>query len=979
MQRIMALKNREQGTTLIVVLAVMLVLGILALIFTKIVANTAAGALVGTDRSRANGIAQDGVRYCFAQLRFSEDGADWRPAPPIDQTDGLPGLGPNYDPENPAATNPDPDYYWLRRQMVVGNPDPNDRGGPDGLGYYSRLNFDKGRALVRVDFLPSDPSLFTDPNRPVALSGKLRAYTVVRSVGRPTVFNALDPTSARAPDIQNARSISGIVPIGIIESARYISNIDNRSTPIELGSPLLLGSNFMGNPVLVPMIIGDVLLPAPPSYPGGTITTGGSMYVNGSLKISGDTVQNCGLFITLNDDLGDQINVYGDIIFSESNQALRVKKVSALGGFESAFSMDIRPSSDPNFTTFRGVVRDQSENPDGEGYPRAVVYKDPPLMDEQDPNTGELRYRTGTRTSGALATDSSGEHFNLGLIGYGRGVYLDNSRDLRGDSEDGDFTRRYDWLHPNNGHSSSFWRGMYYIPKCTSIQLLRDGFIINRYRHAQNDNRSIWRDYQNNLTINSRTKLRFKLGLASDNRVHIINELTPGVVNFGNPSVTDFDQGPEYNGLIFGEGDLKVRGIIPNGIQMTIVTMGDVYVEGSIVKGNNRSSIAMLARDNVVLNTTQLLMASQAASGNDLDITQDANDPSSPHRVRVSPNNALSLSAQFIENPRTGNPFISDYTYTNPSRDNSNPPIQPSLFISHAAQFNSQSYFNLLINEFAVPNPSFLFENANPPNAAALLYGGVNPIPTYGLADPNWQVLPRYEKRRFEFWPITGAGGNGQFNLFLDSSENEFQLKKDNTIAPPGGNADYFVSRAAIAPQDVRIEAVLYAQRGSFFVIPGLWFNHDPNDRRDAFTNANDRFNGYGANVEFPFYAEPIDVKVTIVGSVSENLPPQQADQNEWLQRWGWIPSEYGESGQFIPDQHYQRDAGGNPIFTDTYAPNLIISYDPVLVTGRVNGSMDYTNPATPPIRTDGYGRSLPPMPKLPVSTRIFYFGEVNP
>lgn len=977
--RTMGLMRRQRGTTIIVVLAVLLVLGIMALLFTRIVASTAAGALVGSDRSRATGLAQDGVRYAFAQLRFSEDGADWRPSPPIDQTDGLPGLGPNYDPEDPAATNPDPDYYWLRRQMIVGNPDPNDRGGPDGLGYYTRLNFDRGRALVRVRFSPSDASLFADPNRAVALAGKLRSYTIVEAVGRPTVFNPLDPTSSRQPHLQNARMLSAIVPIGIIESARYVTNIDKRSTPIELGSPIDFGSNFLGAPVRVPMIVGGEQLPAPPSYPGGLIRVGGSMYINGSLRIPGNAFQNSGLNVTLNDDLGDQINVYGEIQFSESTSALFVTRVSAVGGFETNFSQFMLQSSDPNFTTFRGAVKDIADNADPDGYPRATVYKDPPLMDEADPNTGELRYRSVTRTSGQVATDSFGGHFNLGRLGYGRGVYLDNARDLRGDSEDGDFTRRFDWTHPNNGHSSSFWRGPYYIPKATAIFLQRDGFTISRFRHGQNDNRSIWRDYQNNVLPNSKASMRFKLGLGTDNRVHIINEVTPGVTNFGSPSPADYDQGPEFNGVIFGEGDLKIRGVIPNGIQMTIVTMGDAYIEGSILKGNGRSSIAVLARDNVVLNTTQILHASQAASGNDLDITQDANDPNSPHRVRVSSNNPLALSAQFPINPRTGNSHLSEYTYTNPSRDSSQPPIQPSLFIAHAAQFNAQSYFNLLINQFSIPNPSFLFENINPPNAASLIYGGVNPIPTYGLADPNWQVLPRYEKRRFEFWPITGVNGNGQYNLFLDGTENSFLLKKDNTIAPPGGNADYFVSRAALAPQDVRIEAVLYAQNGSFFVIPGLWFNHDPNDRRDAFTNALDRFNAFGANVEFPFYAEPIDVKITIIGGVSENLPPQQADQNAWLQRWGWIPSQYGASEQYIPDQHYARDSGGNPIFTTDYAPNLSISYDPLLITGRVGGSMDYTDPLAPPLRTDAYGRSLPPMPKLPVSTRIFYFGEVNP
>ena len=56
--------------------------------------------------------------------------------------------------------------------------------------------------------------------------------------------------------------------------------------------------------------------------------------------------------------------------------------------------------------------------------------------------------------------------------------------------------------------------------------------------------------------------------------------------------------------------------------------------------------------------------------------------------------------------------------------------------------------------------------------------------------------------------------------------------------------------------------------------------------------------------------------------------------------------------------------------------PNLFLNYDPLLMSGRVGGSF---SPNDPYVRTDLFGRSLPPMPKLPVGTRLLYFGEVNP
>jgi hypothetical protein len=179
-------------------------------------------------------------------------------------------------------------------------------------------------------------------------------------------------------------------------------------------------------------------------------------------------------------------------------------------------------------------------------------------------------------------------------------------------------------------------------------------------------------------------------------------------------------------------------------------------------------------------------------------------------------------------------------------------------------------------------------------------------------------------------------------------------------------------------PLDVRIEGALYAQEGSLYVIPGPWMNPNPNDRRDAFTSAADRFNAFQATPDYPFYAEPVDVKVTIIGSVSENFPASMADQSLWLQHWGWIPAEFGESGQYVQDQHFPRIPGtNNPDFSNSnYVPNLSINYDPAMASGKANGSFD---PADPMIRTDAYGRGLPPLPKLPVGTKLLFFGEVNP
>jgi hypothetical protein len=960
--------RRSRGQTLVITLIILFVLVTLGFVAMLVLGREVGASGISRERNIANDLAQAGVRYCFAQLRFSEDGADWRPQPATPVIAPLPteppGLGPESDPENPAATNPDPDFYWLRRRSDFTTLNPDDRGGPDGLGAFTRLNYDTGRALVRVRWSPSGPEIFNQ-NLSINEKGKLRAYTIIDSVGRPGNFNALDPTSARTPNIQTSRMLSAIVPIGIIESAYYVTNKDERNQPVDLGSPDDPGSNFMGTPVRIKRQIGGEVVQRPGGSP---LTLGGSIYINGGLRLFGNvtTPVESGTEVVLNSDLGDQINVAGMIEFAESNNPLRIIKVQGL----TANPYLPVASSNNSFSTLGGLIRDGQEGGDFQRFPRSVQRKEAPLVDEEDPNTGQLRYRSATRESGVIGPGG----FNVGRLGFGRGIFINNNSDLNRDSEDGNYTQRFDWLNPN-AHPQGFWQGPFYIPPAVFIELLPDGFLMSR--NVKNP-RDTWRNY--NGADTGRHVLRFRLGYGSNGTIRIINELTPGVTNFGQPTPTDFDAGVPFSGIIFSEGNVRVRGVIPaigtgssrRGIQLTIVSMGTGYVEGSIIKGDpNTSSLALLCRDNVVLNTTQFLASSIT---NTLQAARDNNDPTSPARIKVDSAHNFDLWLQLPLDPLTGQPFITTYTYTNPNRASGNA-LTASIFTAHAAEYDRHSYINLLVNEEVATNPSYLFEYGLP-NAASQFFPPGNPIITYGLADPGHQILPLFEKRSFQLFPIQ-ANVNGAYSLLMGGMENVLRFKPDNTLADPG-RGDYYFSRVAVQPMDVRIEAALYAQNGSFFVIPGPWFNPDPNDRRDTFSTAANRMAMFHATPEYPFYGEPIDVKITVVGSVSENFPPVMADQMQWLQKWGWIPAQYGMSGQYVPDQHFPRQAGSNlPDFTNSnYVPNLFINYDPTLISGRIGGTFDQN---TQHIRTDAYGRPLPPMPKLPVGTRLMYFGEVNP
>jgi len=70
-----------------------------------------------------------------------------------------------------------------------------------------------------------------------------------------------------------------------------------------------------------------------------------------------------------------------------------------------------------------------------------------------------------------------------------------------------------------------------------------------------------------------------------------------------------------------------------------------------------------------------------------------------------------------------------------------------------------------------------------------------------------------------------------------------------------------------------------------------------------------------------------------------------------------------------LPAQHVPATVDLN---RQSYVPNLQIAFDPMLALASADG----TNPVR--VSPDGLW-VLPPLPRLPVSPTLAYFGEVNP
>jgi hypothetical protein len=1072
------LKHRS-GQTLIIAIIILGVLLILGVAFSIIVSQSVSLSGDALRRQIANDLAKAGIETMHERMLNSSADVGFL----------------NTNLVNLPDFTKDPDAMYLRPPSFLQYPTPSgnviDLGGPDGLGSFSRFEFDRGRSLVRVRYAPSDYDAFADPTGALKQPGRARRYLIIESIGRPgavTVGGRIDPTRqlTEAVQIRNyasaavmaqalarmheidarvlpTRKMIAFATLGVGDDALFITDINHTSAKAEIGWPksgaggtitsaASAGAYYTGIPVTVPTLVGA-------SYPEPnmgsanlwrTVPGLGSIRSNTSLVLHGDWL------VHLNSALGESVSVAGTIEAANDASTFafsrtyynRVADIWA-SDWQANPSTVTTPvvlnpntmdSSFPSFDTYGSVYRDAASQPDVLGYPRYVRGIEPPVIDRVDPQGRDNYYVEATRYSGPVFNGR-----NLGEFGYGRGIYVDymnpynlvrrneNERDANANNALVDL-----WFNPNsrdNTTKAGSWEGPYFVPDACYLRLLPDGFAIIRPGNSgeqQNQDSAFWRDpVTGNSTGQSVCRYRIRT-IAGE--VWSLNSIQhPNLVNQPAAALADTDftnNGLPFDGLLYFEGDVRVRGVIPTHQQLTVLSMGNIYIDGSITKGvvteagaminePSRSMISLLARDHVAVNTTQFF----APVPYDLYDTKDDSplpDTPTPIELGVDGDSGvdadINLQAQFqmqtmpdpanpginSMNPLTWQPYATSYAaWAGPNAVGSD--IDTFLTLVSSANDSGPSYVSVGITPLtfadagAATEVAYLFSRVlNFASAGTVVFNAADPlftpgpkIPIYGLADPNINVFPKFETVQFPLVTSPGwayaAGARrlvppalnaeGQFQVAL---MDETQMRLRNNAIGTVGQKEFLVARTAVTPFDVKIEASVYAQYGSFYVIPGPWFNMNTDDSRERF-NADVttvgldeaqrlRFERFGNTPQVPFSAEPLDVKVTIVGAVTMNLPAPISRQAEWLQKWGWIPREIGGTGQLIPWQHVPI---GYNLNNQVAVPNLVIVHDPALAGASADG--------VNPLRTDINGRALPPTPRLPVSPTLVYFGEVNP
>ncbi|ARU41825.1 hypothetical protein CCB80_12010 [Armatimonadetes bacterium Uphvl-Ar1] len=1072
-------RSRRSGQTLVIAILVLGVLLILGIAFAGIISRNITETGRSARRTVASDLATAGIKYAHNQMLNSASGADWRP----DAT-ALTAVG---------GVTKDPDASFLRPGS--GFPveiDPvnrpgffiTDLGGPDYLGAYSRVGFDRGRALVRVRYSPSAYDQFSAATGALRELGRAKGHIVIESVGRAGALDdqgRIDPSQllteslrvtgfangnavrdgvgqlkAANNTITNSRTMIAFASVGFLESGRFISNIYELNRPAEIGFPTAggaglftdqtnVGARYEGVNVATGINFGSNNSGAssiPVDQGRWDLLPGGaSIYSNAPLEVHGVNR------LVINRSLGENVTAVGGIKPANSSAELILslfKLNNATGNWDElntgagdpvtspvTLTGNQMSSDNPNYTTVSGVLQDGRDAQDAQGYIRTTKRKDPPSITATNPQNGLNRYLELTQRTGRL--NAAGDL--IGQFGHGEGVYVDSNE--RGNRRGSDAGKGFDpqksmpndWLNPNNATSQG-WQGPYYIPNAPHVQLLPDGFEIRRDNRSE---KAFWVDP--NGASSGSTYARYWV-----RNVGGVNFIVNNIANPAfDPLTGNFaTEGQIFNGVLMFEGDVRVRGVIPTDQQLTLVSMGSIYVEGSITKGvfepwagamltrPSRSMLALLAKDYVTVNTTMFFGPKVGESPR----PKSTNPvPNTPNPIELDPSTDIVMSTEFVlnpvgNNPSTWQPFATGYAAADGTG------VLPSWMIaSVSGDDNGPAFLGLEISSqvFRDPTPatgSYLFPtdmnfflNSVLTNGAAAAYPAPVPtnIPEYGLTDPTVNAYPKFESWAMPIFnptagafaaynPLarkleaTGANPFGGFDL-ATQHPTDFRFFLNPVGAQPSKNV--LMARTAITPADVRIEAVMYAQNGSFFVIPGQWFNTNPDDLRTSFEqnytpadNTDDlataaldygggvnldtaqqrRYERYGASPEMPFYGEPLAVRISIIGSIAENMPAPMSMQAEWLKKWGWMPRRIGGTGRVLPTAHVP----GGVLAGQLTVPNMILNYDPVLATAAVPQNDTPTAPLEA-IRLDSVGRILPPAPRLPVSPTLAYFGDINP
>ncbi len=239
------------------------------------------------------------------------------------------------------------------------------------------------------------------------------------------------------------------------------------------------------------------------------------------------------------------------------------------------------------------------------------------------------------------------------------------------------------------------------------------------------------------------------------------------------------------------------------------------------------------------------------------------------------------------------------YTFLRPA----NPALDPDANDQSGHWYTAEDYLEFLANQYqAMPLP---LTEPDPPHAwlsgddVLRFTSRVSPVRHYDQNGVDrWQIQPK--ELGYLLGPVA--------------------------ITPPR-TAD---------PLAVRIEAMVYAQNGSWFVIPGPWFNEDPDEVPPADADTPEKIEAWYSARVAPAYHEPLNVRITFQGAITENMPAAMGDVADWTSKWA---GRNGASGLYL-DYEYDPLLRWSPVWQGTYLRFRSLPMTPDLVVWgeRISG-----------------------------------------
>ncbi len=971
-------RRAERGQALLLAVIVLLVMALLGAAMIAVVGSSIESSGRDEVKVRSRLLAEAGVRYADEMLTSSAQGADWRPVL-------ADWLIPDADTDNKSAGDPSfsqtsYDSYYDSFEILRGWDSKYQQASAGSLPpvYFVKFRFamdptavssnvesptdDPSQDFVQVTGTPADAANKVRPVENNELTAPhdhfllkieyapddddpLSKYLKITSVGRP------------GEQLTAFQELVAYKPVGIQDYLLFIHDLSRAGTTATLGQPAV---DIDGD--------GSTNASARDDYDGGKWEATGPndflpLVFDGPVRsnvnvqvlapVSFEPVQSASGWRE-NVEIAGSLTQVADSSASDGNAEVLVEDA---GGA----SMTVYGSGNT-----AEVVRNEPTTPGGATWPSQLNVGvarriEAPALDSYEPLYGISRWDRLTRASGdEVAVD--GVTVNSGELGYGAGIYVDN-----GDQLDLFDTAQNAWLRPET------WGGRQYVPK---------GCIIELFAH-----------YPDPLNVNDAPAIAITRtdgstwrtpsdGSASGRRTMVFR--WPNKDGTWSRAGTWSDGGPSPtpdNGIILCEGNVRILGMLPapgtsstDDYDLTVVSRGSIYIDGPLLRPSDYSSvaetaanntrIALLAHDHVVLNPT-MLAPGPVPGMPAAPYTVPADNPDDAHFV-LDPGGSqgIGLRAVIASTAYNGNRHVVVVEADGNVND--------GLDARAAVVFNKTRQTIGTAPGFTSPATT---------SSSLLLSLAANNLPQIpgltGIGTPafftDWRNLARaiYNNNTEEFepdqWGIAATNFNddpaahepgvpsfitvqsGIDQVASPSTASRSDLIVKNLKVERWANGDSEQPRPGF---DFVVSALMYAERGGFYIIPGDWFDSRVERLSDVYDSSVSSPDLERASARFA-RLKRYNYRITINGAIAVNQMPSLMEVGEWADKWCY-PADQVRQSDFTMDTSA---LSGATLFNDY---------------GTIRYRYDWG------LRTKANRINRLRLPALPASPGVIYVGEEN-